>query len=176
MPLVVRATTTTNAHSRKQCHVLPPTNKSNELHADYLQVLKLIERTHRQQDINPTTVEKTSRRSNEIKHKRSQPFYQLSSSLTSVGQEAMVKTYEDTLISHLTNIYASKHIGAALPRLQTATFRHRLPIINSSNRTHVTNINRAQHIIDNIINNDSQKDEMLCDYVKWQQKWTKSFL
>ena len=142
----------------------------------HLCLFQLIEQTRRQQNINSTTVEKTSCRSNEIKRKKFRPFYQLSSSLTSVGQEAMVKAYEDTLISHLTNVYASKHIGAALPRLQTATFRHKLPTINSSNRNHVANINRAQHIIDNIINNDFKKDEMLCDYVKWQQQWTESFL
>lgn len=40
----------------------------------------------------------------------------------------MIKTYEDTLISHLTNVYSSKRIGAVLPRLPTAAYRQRLPI------------------------------------------------
>lgn len=89
----------------------------------------------------------------------------------------MVKTYEDTLISHLTDVYSSKRIGAVLPRLPTATFRHRLPIIqNTTKQNHLNNIQEAQNLLDNIINNNSQKEEMLCQYVKWQQQWTKHFV
>ena len=86
----------------------------------------------------------------------------------------MIKTYEDTLISHLTNIYSSKHIGAILPRLRTAAFRHRLPTIHNYRQNHLNNIHRAQNLIDNILNHNSQKDEILCDYVRWQQDWTKN--
>jgi hypothetical protein len=85
----------------------------------------------------------------------------------------MIKTYEDTLISHLTNVYSSKRIGAVLPRLDTAKFRNRLPAINNNSQKNVDNIHQAQNLIDNILNNNSPKNEMLCDYVKWQQKWTK---
>ncbi len=85
----------------------------------------------------------------------------------------MVKTYEDTLISHLTNVYASKRIGAVLPRLPTATFRHRLPLIKN-NPNHSDNIQQAQNLIDNILNNPSEKVDMLCDYVRWQKQWTKT--
>jgi len=86
----------------------------------------------------------------------------------------MVKTYEDTLISHLTNVYSSKRIGAVLPRLPTATFRNRLPIIKTNNQNHRKNIQQAQNLIDNILKNNSRKEEMLYDYVRWQQQWTKN--
>lgn len=119
---------------------------------------------------------KLPRKSDGTKQKNPKYFYDLSSSLTSIGQEAMVKSYEDKLISHLGNIYSSKPIKAALPRLPTALFRHRLPKINTSNRNNVANIHRAQSILDNIINKDFQKDEILCDYVRWQDQWTKNFV
>jgi ferritin-like metal-binding protein YciE len=86
----------------------------------------------------------------------------------------MVKTYEDTLISHLTNVYSSKRIGAVLPRLPTATYRHRLPITKNNNQNHRNNIQQAQNLIDNILNNNSKKEEMLYDYIRWQQQWTKN--
>jgi hypothetical protein len=84
-----------------------------------------------------------------------------------------MKTYEDTLISHLTNVYSSKRIGAVLPRLSSAAFRHRLPMIRK-NPNHFKNIEHAQNIIDNILNKNSQKEEILSDYVRWQQNWTKN--
>ncbi|CAF1045485.1 unnamed protein product [Rotaria sordida] len=174
--MAVRATTTTNARGRKQRFVLPPKNKSNELDIPYLRALKVIDQTRRQQDATPTITEKTPRRSDAIKQKNPKSFYQLSSTLTPIGQEAMLKTYEDTLVSHLTNVYSSKRIGNVLPRLHTAAFRHRLPIINNCNRNHTDNIHQAQNLIDNILNNNSQKDEILCDYVRWQQQWTKNFV
>jgi hypothetical protein len=122
------------------------------------------------------TTKQLLRESDQIKEKKPKKSYQFSSTLTPAGQEAMVKTYEDTLVSHLTNIYSSKRIGAVLPRLNTAAFRDRLPIItnNNNNQKHVDNIHQAQTLIDNILNNNSSKNEMLCDYVKWQQKWTKN--
>ncbi|CAF2410063.1 unnamed protein product [Rotaria sp. Silwood2] len=174
--MIVRATTTTNARGRKQRLVLPPKNKSNELDVDYLRALKVIDQTCRQQDTISTIAEKTPGRSDAVKQKKSKSFNQLSSTLTPIGQEAMIKTYEDTLVSHLTNVYSSKRIGTILPRLHTATFRHRLPIIKNSNQNHVDNIHRAQNLIDNIFNSDSQKEEILCDYVRWQQQWTKNFV
>jgi hypothetical protein len=85
----------------------------------------------------------------------------------------MVKTYEDTLASHLTNVYSSKRIGAVLPRLPTATFRHRLPKIKN-NQNHLDNIKKAQDLIDNILNNHSRKEKILGDYVRWQMQWTKN--
>ena len=84
----------------------------------------------------------------------------------------MIKTYEDTVISHLTNVYPSKRIGGILPRLHTATFRHRLPTI--TNRNHLDNIHQAQNLIDNILSNTSKRDEILGDYIKWQQQLTKN--
>ncbi len=41
MPMLVRATTTTNAQGRKQRVALPSTNRSNELDVDYLHALKV---------------------------------------------------------------------------------------------------------------------------------------
>ncbi len=99
---------------------------------------------------------------------------QFSSTLTPIGQEAMIKTYEDTLISHLTNVYSSKRIGAVLPRLHTAVFRQRLPVINNTRQTNLDHIHQAQLIIDNILNNNCHKDEILYDYVRWQRQWTKN--
>ncbi|CAF0987527.1 unnamed protein product [Rotaria sp. Silwood1] len=176
MPMVVRATTTTNARGRKQRLALPPKNKSNELDVDYLRALKVIDQTCRRQDTIPTIVEKTPRRPDAVEQKKSKSFYQLSSTLTPIGQEAMIKSYEDTLVSHLTNVYSSKRIGTILPRLHTATFRHRLPMINKCDQNHVDNIHQAQNLIDNIINNDFPKEDILCDYVRWQQQWTKNFV
>jgi len=85
-----------------------------------------------------------------------------------------MKTYEDTLVSHLANVYSSKRIIAVLPRLSTATFRHRLPMIKNNNQNHLNNIQQAQNLIDNIFNNNSPKEETLYDYVRWQQQWTKN--
>jgi len=108
-----------------------------------------------------------------IRRKRPKPFYKFTSTRTLIGQEAMLKTYEDTLLSHLTSVYSSKRITAVLPRLPTAAFRHRLPMIKN-NQNHFHNIEQAQDIIDNILNNNSQKEDILCDYVRWQQNWTKN--
>ena len=85
----------------------------------------------------------------------------------------MMKTYEDTLLSHLTSVYSSKRVAAVLPRLSSAAFRHRLPTIRK-NPNHFKNIEQAQDIIDNILNKTSQKEEVLSDYVRWQQNWTKN--
>jgi len=41
MPMLVRATTTTNVQGRRQPFVLPSTHKSNQLDVDYLQALKV---------------------------------------------------------------------------------------------------------------------------------------
>jgi hypothetical protein len=114
------------------------------------------------------------RKTDRTEGKNAESSYQFSSTLTPLGQKAMVKTYEDTLITHLTNVYASKRIAHILPRLRTATFRHRLPPINNNNQTHVDSIHKAQLLIDNILNNNSQKDTILCDYVKWQHQWAQN--
>jgi len=83
----------------------------------------------------------------------------------------MVKTYEDTLVSHITNVYSSKRIGKVLPRLPTATYRERLPKLKPCH-SHLDHIHQAQDLIDNILNQSSEKDELLWDYVRWQQTWT----
>lgn len=85
----------------------------------------------------------------------------------------MVKTYEDTLFTHLTNVYASKRIAAVLPRLPTATYRHRLPMIKN-NLTHSENIRQAQNLIDDIVNENVQKEDLLYDYIRWQHNWTRN--
>lgn len=182
MPVLLRATTTTNAQGRRNRLGLPSAYKSLELDADYLQALKVfrslfpfahfrmplqvIDRTRREPNVSSLSGKKP------LRERQSRSFYQLSSTLTPIGQEAMIKTYEDTLINHLTNVYSSKRIGAVLPRLPTATFRERLPSIKN-NEVHRDNIKQAQHLIDNILNNQLQKDDMLCDYVRWQQNWSK---
>ena len=135
--------------------------------------MQVIDETRRQKETIPNSTSKTLHRLDPINENKPKNSYQLSSTLTSAGQEAMIKTYEDTLISHLTNVYSSKRIGAVLPRLNTAAFRDRLPVINKNNsQKHLDYIHQAQTLIDNILNNNSPKNEMLCDYVKWQQKWT----
>ncbi len=121
----------------------------------------------------PLITKKNPPRSDAMRQKKSKPSYQFSATLTPIGQEAMMKTYQDTLITHLTNVYSSKRIGAVLPRLPTATFRHRLPMIKN-NQDHLNNIQQAQTLIDDILNNTSRKEEMLGDYVRWQQQWTKN--
>ena len=85
----------------------------------------------------------------------------------------MVKTYEDTLITHLTNVYSSKRIGAVLPRLPTAIFRTRLPSI-TNNSNHGENIRQAQNLIDDIVNKNVQKEDVLYDYIRWQHNWTQN--
>jgi hypothetical protein len=89
-----------------------------------------------------------------------------------VGQEAMMKTYEDTLISHLTDVYSSKRIANVLPRLNTPAFRQRLPVLNDYSQNRLDSIHQAQILIDNILSNNRQKDKILGDYVKWQHQWT----
>lgn len=84
----------------------------------------------------------------------------------------MIKTYEDTLITHITDVYSSKRIAKVLPRLDTPAFRHRLPIINNNSQKRLDNIHQAQILIDNILNSNRQKDRILGDYVKWQHQWT----
>lgn len=86
----------------------------------------------------------------------------------------MVKSYEDTLITHLSDAYASKRITHVLPRLSTAAFRHRLPPIGQQQPTPVDSIHRAQVLIDSIVNKSCQKDTILRDYVKWQRQWTQN--
>ncbi len=44
MPLVVRATTTTNAGGKRQRIVLPSAYKTNELDVDYMQALKVTQK------------------------------------------------------------------------------------------------------------------------------------
>jgi hypothetical protein len=70
----------------------------------------------------------------------------------------MLQTYEDTLISHLTTMYASKRIAAVLPR-------QRLPTIH---KHRLDSIQQAQSLIDRIIDHTIDKDDVLCDYIKWQ--------
>lgn len=87
----------------------------------------------------------------------------------------MIKTYEDTLISHLANAYPIEGMSTILPRLQTAAYRHRPSMKNTGNKSHLENIHRAQILIDSILKNDYQKDDMLGDYARWQKEWTKDF-
>ena len=75
----------------------------------------------------------------------------------------MLQTYEDTLITHLTDIYASKRIGAVLPRGRSpVAHEHRLDYIR-----------QAQLLIDSVNSKTYDKDELLCHYVQWQQKLEK---
>ena len=75
----------------------------------------------------------------------------------------MLQTYEDTLVTHLTDIYASNRIGAVLPRGRSpAKHEDRLDYIR-----------QAQHMIDTANSETFDKDELLCHYVKWQQKLEK---
>ncbi|UJR07852.1 hypothetical protein I4U23_012135 [Adineta vaga] len=170
MPVIERSMTFMNGHSLKRQVVLPPIQKSKQLDTDYLQALKLIDRTRRQEATIPKSI---LRQSYPIEDKTNmKSSYHFSSTLTPVGQKAMVKTYEDTLITHLTDVYSSKRIANILPRLSTASFRHRLP--KNNNQTHEYTIHNAQVLIDNILNKNCAKDKILCDYVKWQHQWAQN--
>ncbi|CAF0861465.1 unnamed protein product [Adineta steineri] len=176
-PLVERSITAVTGQTRKRQVILPSVYKSKELDTDYLRALKVIDQTNGQKEIISANPKKNVRRSNPMnKSHDPQASYQFSSTLTPVGQQAMMKTYEDTLITHLTDVYSSKRIGNVLPRLQTAAYRHRLSPVNNknNNQTHVDNIHQAQNLIDHILHNNRSKDKILCDYVKWQHRWTQN--
>ena len=89
--------------------------------------------------------------------------------LTSAGQEAMLRTYEDTLVSHLADVYSSKRIGAVLPRLHPVTRADRRSTIHNGDRSHLDDIHRAQHLIDDIVHHTSDKNRLLGEYVQWQK-------
>ncbi|CAF1537958.1 unnamed protein product [Adineta ricciae] len=150
--------------------ILPSIQKPKEPDIDYLQALKLIDRTRRQEEAMPKSI---LHRSYSIDDKaKIKSSYQFSSTLTPIGQKAMIKTYEDTLITHLANVYPSKRVANILPRLSTATFRRRLPKLNS--QTNTDTIQNAQILMDNILNKNCEKDRILCDYVKWQHQWAEN--
>ena len=89
--------------------------------------------------------------------------------LTSAGQEAMLRTYEDTLVSHLGDVYSSQRISAVLPRLRPITLADRRSTLHDGDRSNLDDIHRAQDLIDDIGHYTSDRNRLLCDYVQWQR-------
>ena len=143
MSFPVRATTT--ATNKRQQHQQPKEIlKKSE--PEYLHVLNLIE--------------KSRRSTSQVDHHRQDPIARFSSRLSSIGQEAMLQTYEDTLLTHLKELYSSERILAVLPRDRKS--------ISKDHPNRLQSIRQAQQLVDQFNRNSSDRDRLLSNYVRWQ--------
>lgn len=143
MSFPVRATTTaTNKRRSRQ----QPEAILKKPESEYLQVLNVIEK---------------SRRSKSPMDQQRKDVARFSSRLSSIGQEAMLQTYEDTLLTHLNHLYSSDRISAVFPRDRKSTS------IDHPNR--LQSIRQAQNLVDQFDRNSSDRDRLLSNYVRWQK-------
>jgi hypothetical protein len=173
MSLRPRAATTCNAY-RQRKNVNTPSDKYSD---DYLRALEvristfdcsfpciylvqLIDRSQRQfLHSAPLREHLSNAPASKEQPKKRRSFGRISSKLSQTGQQAMLKTYEDTLVTHLSTMYASQRITTVLPRSRTKlNTRYPIPAIA-----------KAQGLIDDIAERGAEKDQILFNYVHWQE-------